>query len=87
MAQCPARPQWHSLCLRGLEVQSLEALSQSRALTPVCRSDSVPSSEQKVHCVLLCNGICSYVYALEGLLCMGCRYVGNVGVIAVRRTK
>ena len=68
-------------------VESPEELSQSHAVTPACRSDSVPCSGQKVHCVLPCIGVCGYVCPREGLMCMGCRYVGNVGIITVRRTE
>ena len=68
-------------------VESPEALSQSHAVTAACRSDSVPSSGQKVHCVLPCYGVCGYVCPRGGLICMACRYVGNVGVIAGRRTE
>ena len=68
-------------------VVSLETLSESPALTPTCRSDSVPSSEQKVRCVLPCYRLFGYVCPRAGLLRMACSYVGIVGVIAVKRTE
>ena len=68
-------------------VESPEALSQSHAVTPAYRSDSMPCSGQKVRCILPCIGVCGYVCPSKGLMCMGCRYVENVGIIAVRCTK
>ena len=48
-------------------VESPEALSQSHAVTATCRSDLVPSSGQKVRCVLPCYGSAAMYVHGEGL--------------------
>ena len=55
-------------------IQSPEALSQSRAVNPACRSDLVPSSGQKVRCVLPCYGSAAMYVHARGL------FVWHVGM-------
>ena len=80
-------PPWELSPVSVPVIQSLEALSQLRAITAAFHSDSVPSSGQKVRCVLPCYGVCGYVCPRERLVCMTCSYVGIVGVSTVRRTE
>ena len=63
-------------------VESPEALSQSHAVTAACRSDSVPSSGQKVHCVLLCYGSAAMYVHGEGLSVW---HVGMWGMLGLSR--
>ena len=63
-------------------VESPEALSQSHAVTAACRSDSVPSSGQKVRCVLPCSGSAAMYVHEEGLSVW---HVGMWGMSGYRR--
>ena len=63
-------------------VESPEALSQSYAVTAICRSDSVSSSGQKVRCVLPCYGSAAMYVHGEGLSVW---HVGMWGMLGLSR--